>query len=71
MTNATMADGGGSLIGLKNYVDLFQDEIFLKSLVNTVIIVVVSVPTVCAFSLWVSARIYNMRDWACSAFRVI
>ncbi len=71
LTNATMADGGGSLIGLKNYVDLFQDEIFLKSLVNTVIIVVVSVPTVCAFSLWVSARIYNMRDWACSAFRVI
>ena len=38
---------------------------------NTVIIVVVSVPAVCVFSLWVGARIYNMKNWACSAFRVI
>jgi len=71
LTDATMADGGGNFIGLKNYVDLFQDPIFRKGLLNTVIIVVVSVPTVCAFSLWVGARIYNMKMWACSAFRVI
>ena len=71
LTDATMADGGGNFIGFKNYVDLFQDKIFQKGLLNTVIIVVVSVPTVCAFSLWVGARIYNMKMWACSAFRVI
>ncbi len=72
LTNATMSAGGTSdFIGLKNYVDLFQDKTFLKALVNTVIIVVVSVPTVCVFSLWVGARIYNMKNWACSAFRVI
>ena len=64
-------DHGGNFIGFKNYVDLFQDKIFQKGLLNTVIIVVVSVPTVCAFSLWVGARIYNMKMWACSAFRVI
>ena len=72
LTNATMSAGGSSdFIGLKNYVDLFQDKTFLKALVNTVIIVVVSVPAVCVFSLWVGARIYNMKNWACSAFRVI
>ena len=71
LTDATMADGGGNFIGFKNYVGLFQDKIFQKGLLNTVIIVVVSVPTVCAFSLWVGARIYNMKMWACSAFRVI
>ena len=71
LTDATMAAGGGNFIGFKNYVDLFQDKIFQKGLLNTVIIVVVSVPTVCAFSLWVGARIYNMKMWACSAFRVI
>lgn len=72
LTDATMtASGGSNFIGLKNYVELFQDEIFLKALVNTVIIVVVSVPIVCVFSLWVGSRIYNMANWACSAFRVI
>ena len=58
-------------IGLSNYVELAKDPIFTKALVNTLIILVVSVPTVCAFSLWISSRIYNMKDWACSIFRVI
>ncbi len=58
-------------IGLNNYIELFGDPIFRKALVNTLIIVVVSVPAVCAFSLWVSSRIYNMTGWICSLFRVI
>ena len=60
-----------TFIGLANFVELFQDKIFLRALWNTILIVVVSVPTVCIFSLWVSSRIYNMPDWACSLFRVI
>ena len=72
LTNATMgANSTDQLICLQNYIELFQDESFLKSLLNTVIIVVVSVPIVCVFSLWVASRIYNMAGWACSAFRVI
>ena len=71
LTDATMADSGGNFIGLTNYLNLFKDPTFIKALLNTVIIVVVSVPIVCAFSLWVGARIYNMHNWACSAFRVI
>ena len=63
--------GGGSFVGLKNYVDLFQDPVFLKSMVNTVIIVVVSVPVVTVFSLWVGSAIYEMRASARSFFRCV
>ena len=62
---------GGSLVRLKNYVDLFQDPVFLKSMVNTVIIVVVSVPVVTVFSLWVGSAIYEMRASARSFFRCV
>ena len=38
--------------GLSNYIKLFQDPVFHKGFINTLIIVVVAVPTVTAFSLW-------------------
>ena len=69
--DAVMGRKGDIFVGLANYVRLFQDEIFLRSLKNTVVIVVVSVPAVCAFSLWVSSVIYNIRPAALSAFRCI
>ena len=58
-------------IGLANYKELFQDPIFLRALKNTAIIVLVSVPVTCAFSLWVSSAIYKMRGPIRSAFRCI
>lgn len=58
-------------VGFGNYVELFQDTVFLGALKNTFIIVVVSVPVTCIFSLWVSSVIYNMKGAACSAFRCI
>ena len=58
-------------IGLANYKELFQDKVFLGALKNTVIIVVVSVPVTCIFSLWVSSVIYDLAGPACSAFRCI
>jgi len=58
-------------VGFANYVELFQDEIFLGALKNTLIIVVVSVPIVCAFSLWVASAIYDMHPALTSAFRCI
>lgn len=58
-------------VGFKNYVDLAKDEIFWGALKNTVVIVIVSVPVTCIFSLWVSSVIYNMKGPACSAFRCI
>ena len=58
-------------IGLNNYKELFGDKVFLGALQNTIVIVVVSVPTVCAFSLWVATAIYDMKPALTSLFRVI
>ncbi len=58
-------------IGFKNYVDLFHDTVFLGALKNTFIIVVVSVPVVCIFSLWVSSVIYDLKGIWCSVYRII
>lgn len=58
-------------IGLGNYAELFKDTIFLGALRNTLIIVVVSVPVTCIFSLWVSSVIYDLRGPLCSLFRCI
>ncbi len=38
-------------IGFANYSELFQDSVFTGALWNTVIIVIVSVPVTCIFSL--------------------
>ena len=58
-------------VGFGNYIELFQDKVFLGALRNTVIIVLVSVPVVCIFSLWVSSVIQNLRGPLCSVFRCV
>ncbi len=58
-------------VGLQNYRDLFQDEVFWIALKNTMVIVLVSVPVVTAFSLWVATIIYRLPVAATSAFRCI
>ena len=60
-----------AFVGFDNYKEMFQDDIFIKALANTVLIVVVAVPTVTAFSLWVSSVIYKMNRALCSFFRCI
>ena len=57
--------------GFQNYVDLFNDPVFWTALKNTLIIVVVSVPVTCAFSLWIATLISKMPVTATSAFRCI
>ena len=58
-------------IGFDNYKALFNDPVFWKGLWNTLIIVFVSVPVTCAFSLWVASVISKMPVAATSAFRCI
>ncbi len=58
-------------IGFDNYERLFKDPDFINALWNTVIIVVVSVPVTCIFSLWVASAISKMPVVATSAFRCI
>ena len=58
-------------IGFDNYKKLAQDPVFWKALINTLVIVLVSVPITCAFSRWVASVISKMPVAATSAFRCI
>ena len=60
-----------TFVGFKNFIDLWQDVKFLEALKNTFVIVLVSVPVVCLFSLWVSSVIYHLGGAPLSAFRII
>ena len=60
-----------TFVGIGNYLEMFQDAIFRKGFLNTVIIVVVAVPTVTAFSLWVSSAIYQMKAFTRSFYRCV
>ena len=63
--------GVAGFAGLDNYIQLFQDEVFHKGFMNTLLIVVVAVPTVTAFSLWVGSAIYKMHTIPRSFFRCV
>ena len=65
--NYTM--GSFDFIGLGNYAELFRDPTFGRSVMNTLIIVVVSVPLVGLFSLWVATLIYRMPVFSRSFYR--
>ena len=58
-------------VGFDNYRQLLNDEVFWVALKNTLVIVIVSVPVTCAFSLWVATVISKMPVAATSAFRCI
>ena len=70
LTDANM-NSSGHFVGLNNFIRLWSDKTFREALVNTLVIVVVSVPAVCAFSLWVSSAIYKLSGKLLSAFRCI
>ena len=65
------AKAATQFIGLTNFINLWQDAKFIDALKNTFVLVVVTVPAVCLFSLWVSSAIYKMNNVALSAFRCI
>ena len=58
-------------VGFENYRTLWNDPIFWKGLKNTLVIVFVSVPVTCAFSLWVATVISKMPVAATSLFRCV
>ncbi|WP_367986101.1 carbohydrate ABC transporter permease [Streptococcus sp. ZY1909104] len=67
--NYTMTDF--TFVGLDNYVRMFNDPIFIKSLINTLVIVVGSVPVVIFFSLFVAANTYQKNVIARSFYRAV
>jgi len=58
-------------IGLQNYIDLFHDKNYHQSVINTIILVVVAVPIVIAFSIFVGMTIYKKSEFTRSLFRGI
>lgn len=67
--NYTMTDF--SFVGFDNYIRMFNDPVFGKSLINTLIIVVGSVPIVVAFALFVSSQTYEKNAITRSFFRCV
>ena len=81
---STMGKGEDVFIALENYRTMlwekhiasdgtvtYGDPVFWKALKNTLVIVLVSVPVTCIFSLWVASAISKMPVAATSAFRCI
>jgi multiple sugar transport system permease protein len=58
-------------VGLDNFKTLIHDDVFKKSLVNTLILVIGNVPLVIALSLFVSINIYKKSAGIRSLFRGI
>ncbi|MGL5378955.1 carbohydrate ABC transporter permease [Clostridium sp.] len=58
-------------IGFDNYVNIFKDEVFLKSLWNTMFLVIGNVPCVMVFSLFVATTIYKRSSKIRSFFRSV
>ena len=58
-------------VGLENYSRMFADKVFIKSLINTVIIVIGSVPIVVLFSLFVASQTYHQNAIARSFYRFV
>nr|WP_099354941.1 sugar ABC transporter permease [Fredinandcohnia onubensis] len=56
-------------IGFDNYITLYHDEVFHKSLRNTVLIVAVAVPIIIAFSIFVAMAIYKKAEFIRSFYR--
>ncbi len=62
---------GMSFTGLDNYITMFKDEVWQKSLVNTLLLVVGSVPLTVFFSLFVAALTYEKNPVTRSFFRCV
>ena len=56
-------------IGLGNYVELFTDPVFRRSLSNTIMMALLNVPVVVVFSFFVSNIIYNKSEFIRSFVR--
>lgn len=58
-------------VGFSNYIDIFKDPVFLKSMYNTMIYVVIGVPLVVLASMGVAMLLNYGTGWIFKSFRVI
>ena len=62
---------GMNFTGLSNYMTMFADPVWQKSLVNTLLLVVGSVPITVLFALFVAAMTYEKNPFTRSFFRCV
>lgn len=62
---------GNNFIGFENYANLAQDPIFLQSMWNTIVLVVVTVPLVVILSIFVAMNIYKKAAFIRSFYRTV
>lgn len=60
-----------SSVGFHNYMDLFKDPVFLKSIYNTAFYVIIGVPLVVIFAMGVALLLNYGTSWLFKSFRVI
>ena len=59
-------------IGIENYVEMFKDELFIKSLLNTIKYVIVTVPLKLAFALFIASILnFKIKEWGFSEQHII
>ncbi len=58
-------------VGIKNFINLFKDDVFLQSIGNTFIYVIIGVPLAVASSFIVAFFLNLIGSWLSSTFRVI
>ncbi|MNH77844.1 Lactose transport system permease protein LacF [compost metagenome] len=58
-------------VGFHNYVNLFKDPEFLKSIYNTIIYVIIGVPLVVIFSMCIAMLLNYGTSWLFKTFRVV
>ncbi|WP_284645197.1 carbohydrate ABC transporter permease [Paenibacillus silviterrae] len=56
-------------VGFGNYAELMHNETFLKSMRNTLMLVIITVPAVIIFSIFVAVTIYKKNEFTRSFFR--
>lgn len=57
-------------VGFRNYVELARDPVFLRSIANSTLFVVVNVPVIVVFALVISFAIYRKSRRALSFYRI-
>ncbi|RUS48998.1 carbohydrate ABC transporter permease [Cohnella sp. AR92] len=58
-------------VGFSNYIDLFKDPVFLKSIYNTAIYVVIGVPLVVILSMAIALLLNYGTGWLFKTFRLV
>ncbi len=57
-------------VGAKNYIELFGDKIFARSLLNSTLFVAINIPVILIFTLFVSYRIYRSHRVLLGFYRI-